>query len=356
MAGVCILLFLGSLSFGQESGSPWLVTPELLKSGQLEVVWQTKLPIEKKENLEQLFILSNRIYGLSDKNYFVSLNREDGRVIFSKYITQTGFPVLGLKLYKDELISIAGDKLIEMNPESGAELSSMRLGIGATCPAVRNSSYFYIAGADNRIRVLRTEDKVKLFEVSAANESMITSIVADDSFAVFSTEGGNVISIMPNEAKLLWQFDASDGIVGPIVKEPESLFFASKDTNVYNINILTGELIWKYQTGAILDRTPQVTPGVVYQNVRDGGLVALNRKDGKLIWQLAEGMDLLAESKQKAYVITNKGTLAVMDNKKTKKLYEMNFAGVSRYVSNVLDSKIYIGDKAGRIACIRPVE
>jgi hypothetical protein len=49
------------------------------------------------------------------------------------------------------------------------------------------------------------------------------------------------------------------------------------------------------------------------------------------------------------------GTLVVMDNKKAKQLYLVNFAGVSRYASNVADSRIYIADKSGRIACFKPI-
>jgi len=68
------------------------------------------------------------------------------------------------------------------------------------------------------------------------------------------------------------------------------------------------------------------------------------------------GVDLLAEANGKAYVITNVGTLVVMDNKKAKQLYSVNFANVSRYAANVADSKIYIGDKAGRVACLKPID
>jgi hypothetical protein len=46
----------------------------------------------------------------------------------------------------------------------------------------------------------------------------------------------------------------------------------------------------------------------------------------------------------------------VMDNIKSKKLYSVNFAGVSKHASNITDDKIYIADNLGRIACLQPVE
>ena len=332
-----------------------LVSPKLLEHARLKIQWETKLPIRATERLERLFILGNHIYALSDHNYVVSLNRETGGEIFSQSFAPAGLTMLGLEPYKDELISVIGNRLVEINPEFGKELRSKNLEFSVTCPAARNSSFFYLAGDDRRLRALRARDKVKLFEVAA--EKTITSIIADDHFVVFATDAGNVISMRPDRRKKLWQFDAGDGIVGPVVRDGESLFAASKDTYVYKLNLQHGRTpVWKYQTGGILDVSPRVTREVVYQYVRYRGLSAIDKNSGALIWQLPEGIDLLAEANGKAYVITNVGTLVVMDNKKAKRLYLVNFARVSKYATNVTDSKIYIADEAGHIACLRPVK
>jgi hypothetical protein len=350
-------------SIAMESSLQRLVQPELLKDTELEILWENKLPIKTGESLERLFIPfdcaqgrpGNRIYGLSNHNFMVSLNREKGNVIFSISIANVGLPVVGLGLYKDELFSVASNELVEINPDSGIEHSAKRLEFGIACPVARNSSYFYIAGTDRRVHTLRSKDKVQVFEAAAKNDSMIISVVADESFVVFATDAGNVISITPDRPKQLWQFDAADGIAWPIVKDAESLFFASKDTNVYRLNVRTGKLVWKHQTGAMLENGPRVTKRSVYQYVRNEGLSAIDKKNGKLLWQLAEGVDLLAEADGKAYVMTNTGKLVVMDNKKAKQLCSVDLAGVSRYAANVADSKIYIADESGRIACLRPI-
>ncbi len=189
---------------------------------------------------------------------------------------------------------------------------------------------------------------------------MITSILAHDISVIFTTDAGNVISIMPNKPSRLWQFDAAGGIVGPIVKDGISLFFASKDTNVYRVDIvglpLRKQLAWKYQTAGILDKAPRVTRGVVYQHVPGKGVTAIDKGGGTPLWSVPGGVDLLAEDKDKAYVITKNRTLVVMDNVSAKRLYSVNFAQVSKYAANITDSKIYIADERGRIACLQPVE
>jgi len=342
-----------------EEDSFWLVSPELLKHAKLEIVWQTDLLFDKGEHLRELHILGNRIYALSNHNYIVSLDRVKGNVIFERSFGAVGLRIIGLELYNDELFSIVGSELVEVNPEFGTDLGSRSLEFGAFCPPARNSSNFYLSGNDGRIHTLRAADKVQIFEAAAGNDSMITSVIADETFILFGTEAGNVISIRPDGPKLLWQFDAAGGIAGPIIRDGESLFFASKDTNVYRIDMVDNmsgrDFVWKYQTAAMLDRAPRVTPEVVYQHVLYEGIFAINRESGKAMWSVPGGIDLLVEAAGRAYVI-GKGLLVVMDNKKSRRLYSVNFAGVSRYASNMADSKIYIANKAGRIACLRPVE
>ncbi|MFB0555613.1 MAG: hypothetical protein ACETWQ_20095 [Phycisphaerae bacterium] len=343
-----------------QGGSQWLVSPKLLEHAKLKILWENKLPIKKDESLEQLLIFGNRIFAISDRNYTVCLNRENGNMIFGKVVAPEGLPVVGLKLYGDELISITGTKVIEIDPDSGAHRKAVDVGFSIVCPAARNSSYFYLSGVDKRLHVLRAEDKVQTFEVSADNESMITSIIADETSVIFATAAGNVISIMPNRPIRLWQFDAAGGIAGPIIKDGISLFFASKDTNVYRVDIvglpLRKQLAWKYQTAGVLENAPRVTRGIVYQHVPGKGVTAIDKGGGTPLWSVPGGADLLAEANDKAYVITKNRTLVVMDNLSAKKLYSVNFAQVSRYAANIADSKIYIADEQGRIACLQPVE
>ncbi len=351
-----LLICQSNQCFAQDNDLQSLVSPELLKTADLRLVWHQKLPIKNGEELKQLSIIGNRIYALSSLNYMVCAEPNNGTVLWQRYITETGLPILGLSQYDNELISTIGSKLSEINLDSGVELNTMRLDFGITCPPARNSSYFYIADNNNRLRVLRTKDGVKLFEVSAENESMITGILADENSVVFSTDAGNVICFKDDEPKRLWQFNAYGGIVGPMIRDANSLFFAGKDTNLWKIDKITGQLNWKYQAGAILNTAPRITQKAAYQYIPDKGLVAVDKNTGKLIWQLPHGLDLLAEAKDKAYVITSNGLLVVMDNKKAKQLYALDVANVSRHAANIKDSKIYIADDTGKIDCIEPRE
>jgi hypothetical protein len=362
-----IVLLVGviTLSVGQNgfaaAGNPrQLVSPELLKHAKLKILWENELPIKKNESLEQLLMLDNRIYAISSQNYMVSLNKKNGNIIFGRTIAPAGLPIAEFKIYGDELLSVDGSKLIQLDANTGIELKTMDAGFSIVCPAACNSSYIYLGGVDKRLHVFRAEDRVQTFEVAAENESLITSIAAEDNFVAFTTAAGNIISIAPDKPTRLWQFDASKAIAGPIVREGLSLFFASKDTNVYRVDVVglpeRKRLIWKHQTAAVLEEAPRVTQGIIYQHVPRKGLTAIDKGTGALLWSVPGGVDLLAEAGSKAYVITKIRTLVVIDNVKAKKLYTVNFAGVSKYISNITDENIYIADDRGRTACLQPTE
>ncbi|MHC4120169.1 MAG: outer membrane protein assembly factor BamB family protein [Planctomycetota bacterium] len=347
-------------NIGVASGAERLVSEELLSHAGLKIIWESDLPMRKAENLEQLLLLGDRVYAISDRNYMTSLNKDSGKTIFARVFAPAGVPIVGLKLYGDELLSVGGSKLVQSDAESGDELRSMDVGFGITCPAARNSSYFYVAGTDNRLHAYRADDRVQTFEVAAKDESAITSVTADDNLVIFATAKGNVLGVAPDAPRLLWQFDAAEGIAGPVVKDFMSLFFASADTNVYRVDIVglpeMKRLVWKYQAAAVLERAPRVTQEVVYQHVHGKGVTAIDKETGSLLWRVPGGVDLLVEARGRAYVITKAEKLVVMDNTKAKRLYSVNFGGVTVYASNTGDEKLYIADKRGRVMCLQPAE
>ncbi len=351
-----LVMFLSSLCPAKESGFRWLVGDSAVAGTELKILWQYNIPLRDGETLGQLMIFGGRLYGVSDRNYLTCLDRKDGRVIFSSFIASAGLPVSRLGQYKDVLITVIGNKLVEINPEFGTERSRMDVVYGVTCPVVRNESYFYVGGADKRVHALRSKDKVQVFEVAAKNNSAIVSIVADDKFVVFGTDAGNVISILPDRPRKLWQFDVPGRIAGELVRDGNWLLLASEDTRLYKLDIIRGKMAWAYQTEAILDRAPQVGKSVVYQYVRDVGLTAIDKDKGTLLWQVSGGCGMVAEAGDRAYVMTGAGTLVVMDNSRRKQLYVVAPGGASRYATNTLDSKIYVADETGRLACLEPAE
>lgn len=352
--------FVTPSSVAAQENSEWLVSPELLKNAGFKILWENILPTTRGESLERLVILGDHVYAISDKNYMLCLDRNSGRQIFGRIVGLSGLRLADLSLYDDKLISAAGSQLFEINPDTGLELSIVNVGYGIVCLPARNSFNYYLSGTDMRLHVLRAADKVDIFNVAAENDSMITTILANETFVVFGTDQGNVISIDPNMPVRLWQFDAAGAIAGAIVQDGMSLYFASEEMNLYRVDIVgapeSRHLVWKSLMEGLLLTGPRVTRTMVYQSVYDKELTAIDKDKGTLLWSVPGGVDLLSETKNKSYVLTKDQTLVAMDNTTNKKLFSVNCAGVTISAPNLVDSKIYIADKSGRIACLQPID
>ena len=353
----CVFVFFACGScLGGAGSSRYLVLPDVLKEAGLEILWDTELPIRYGEKLKSLQVAGGRVYGLSSRNYLMSLDRKTGKNVFSKYTEGRGIPVGEMVVYEDMLMSVVGTRLVEMSEKTGEKLRVARIKYGIVCPPARNKDYLYLSGIDHRLHILKQSNRVKVFEVSADNGSLINSIVATNDFVVFGTDAGNVIRMQPDKAERLWQFDAAGGIAERLVMDGPALFFASKDTNVYRIDLKHGKLGWKYQVAGIPEKSPRVTEKAVYQYIGKKGVTAIDKGRGSLLWTVPDGLELLAEASGNAYVITKNKTVVVMDNATAKMQYLIPFDAVSCYAFNTVDSKIYVGDDRGRIACIGPIE
>jgi len=335
-----------------------MISPSLLDHAHLRSVWEQTLPLKKGEKFVAITLLGDRLYLRSDQNYLWSLDRAKGEVVFSRSIAPPGIPVLGLTPYENTLISVIGNKLVELDIGSGKEQRVSDLELSIVAPPVRNGEFLYVGATDRRLHVFRVKDLVRIFPVTADDDSLVTTVVADDSGVAFGTDAGDLVGMMPDAPKKLWSFKAPRAVAGPVIRDGSSFYFASKDTNVYRVDVAddgSAGLTWKYQTEAVLDRPPQVTKDFVYQYALGRGLTAIAKQTGKAAWLLPEGIDLLAEAGTRAYVITKNHTLAVMDNAAGKKLFAVNFAPVTGHAANTMDAQIYLTDETGRVTCLEPI-
>ncbi len=350
-----ICIFFSPICFSAEVAieSP-IVDSKLLGHAELEMVWQNNLSFKQDEQVDRLFLLGDYIVVLTDLNYLFCLDNADGKLRFGLQVTTPGFPVFEPKLHDEELMVVAGNELIRIDIKLGTIIKTKRLKFNATGSAVKDSYNVFIPGQDRRLHALDLADDIEIFNVTARNDSMVTSVVSSRNYVVFATDMGNIIGITPDGSERLWQFDAVKEISADLVKNGSWLYASSKDTNLYKIYAATGKVEWRFEAGGMLLDSAVVTEKRVYQYIRDRGVAAVDKESGERIWQLEGGVGVLAEAGAKTYVKTSDGKLAVMDNIKGKELYRINLASAEKFAANAVDSKMYIADKAGRVGCIQP--
>jgi len=353
--------FFGNVSASAGGGS--LVSPSLLRAAGLEKRWQIDLPVkwdEKdrySESVERMFVFDEYLYVLTSDNYLFCIDRLRGAVRFEMQLAIKGLKICDPYYYGRKLWFMVGNELLVLDPLSGKIVKSKQfkaLGRSAVCTLSRNDLHIYIAGADRRLHAVDIADYLVDFKVTADNDSLITSVAADNDLAAFSTEAGNVVSISAGGPKKQWQVDITGKITAPIVKDGNWLYVSGQDAKVYKLSFLSGAKGWAVPFQAEIGLVDSVTAGqfTVYQYAGEKGLYAIDKVSGEMVWNVEGGLGLLAEKEAKAFVLARPGVLVVMDNELGKKLYSVNFAGVSRYAVNTTDAVMYVADAAGRVASI----
>ncbi len=338
-----------------------VVTEKLLNQANLATVWQSAIALNPagqtspQEKVQRITVLGDYLYILTDGNYLFCLNRNTGQLQFGDSVATPRLPVSEPADYNNIAYIIAANKLVAIDPKQGTMLYSKKIPfLVSSAAAAANSSYFYFAGADRLLHIANLKDVREVFKASADKVSDVTSVIATDSFVFFATDGGDVICMTAGGPKKKWQMNADGAITAPLVKNGGWIYTSSKDTNLYKLDAKNGKMKWKFRAGSALLTSARAAENAVYQYAQGKGLYAVDANSGKQLWLLAEGVDLLAQDGNTAYVFDKNNMCIAMDNKEAKKIYTINFASVTSFASNVYDSSIYIMEDKN-ISCVKPI-
>lgn len=334
-----------------------LVSRTLLEHCGLDVAWQKRLFVKSDEKIDRMLIRDKYLFVVTDQNYLYCIDRHNGKAVFSLIMAVKGLPVYGPGFYENEMIFLVGSKLHIVDMEVGRVTDTVNyslMGKGAVFSPVRNKDYVYIAGSSKRLFAMAVEDGTRKFEAATSDSSSINSIIADDEHLVFSTESGHIVRIRTDKPERVWRFKVG-GIAAPIVRDGEWIYVSALDRKLNKLSIEDGSSAWLSSVliGESLYDSARIGKKTIYQYAGVKGLFAVNKEDGKKLWQMKEGFDLLCENGSTAYTLAKPSKLVIMDNAKGKKLYSVNFAGVSVHAVNTEDSMIYVGCEKGRIMCIK---
>lgn len=335
------------------------INEKLLNEANLEIVWQNAVALKPaakkvaKETVERITILGDYIYILTDTNYLFCLDRIAGNLVFGISAAEPKLPVSEPVDYNNVVYMVAGNEMLAMDLKTGQEVYRKDISFHVTLRPAVNAMNFYFAGSDKFLHVTNTALH-QVFEVSSKDRSDITGVISNDKSIFFTTQGGSVLCMDANGPKKNWQFDTVGPIEAPLVKDSNSIYVSCKDTNLYKLSADRGELKWKFRTGSFLTTPVRATAMTIYQYARNKGLYAIDANSGKQLWLLPEGIDLLAQKGNKAYVFDKNKMCDVMDNASGKKLYSVNFVSVTNFAANSYDTKMYIMEDKN-IICIQPI-
>ncbi len=328
---------------------------KLLNQAGLKTAWQNAISLNLNEKVQKITVLGDYLYILTDNNYLFCLDRHTGNLRFGIPAAAAKLPVFEPADYNNVAYIVAANNLIAVDLQQGAELYRKKIPFSVSAPAAVNSSYFYFPGMDNVLHASDLSSLREIFRVGANDASGVTSVIATNDSVFFATKGGSAVCMAATEPKRIWQFEAVDAIAAPLAKVSNWIYVSSKDTNLYKLDAGNGKMAWKFHTGSILTESARATDTAVYQYAINKGLYAIDANSGKQLWLLPDGVDLLSQNGDRAYIFDKNNICAVRSNKDAKNIFTINFASVTNYAVNTYDADIYIMENKN-ISCIKPVK
>jgi len=344
----------------REVNTQKLLNDQSITQGNFEFIWQSSMPMKENEYLGKIFVSGDKIYGLTNSNYLSCYNRNTGRTVFNKPFGKPGLPVLGFTHYGNRVFSVVGDTLIEFDTNDGFDSRTFDLKYSIASMPARNEKYYYIPGVDDRLHCVKAQNGVHVFEVASKSQTPVTAVIAEENFVIYVSQAGDIQVMEPQRPKSLWSDKVADAINNPMAHDLQNIYFSCRDAHVYcftkeQASAADGHFKWRYASGGLLKDGPVVTETTLYQLVEKGGIIALDKNSGKLRWQKKNAVKFLAEQDGIAYLASSDNKLLAVRNKDGNIVNETDITNITDYVSNTLDSRIYLAGKYGRIICIRPI-
>lgn len=332
------------------------INSETLYDAGLEKVWENDLAIAKKEYLESISIEGGYLYALSNRNFLFSLNRNKGNILFSKEITQPGLPVLGFRKHEENVMTVAGNRLMVVSPITGEVKETFSEDYTISCLPARNGGYYYIGATDGILRAVGVKDKIGIHNITGRYNSEIVSVFFHKTYGViFATKAGNIVFANNVLLSKLWDFTVSEGLSVPVSIKGDYLYAIADDSKLYKISLANGSLQWKTPVGLPEDKKPVVGNRNVYQLTEDKEVIAVDKNSGKIVWKLENAKGALNEINGKSYIASN-GGLKIIDSATGEIKRELILDKNCIYGVNLDDELVYIADRVGNICCVKPIK
>ncbi len=329
-----------------------IVAPGLLSGADLKLDWQNDVPLAVGEKINHVVVAKEYLYIITELNTVICYERITGSLRFVKQLARPNLPMMRPSEYEGALYAVIGDELWKLDPKSATVSLRQKLVNSAVCPVIFSGENMYVAGLDNRISCYDSNENWLKFQVTADNDSRITSVVVEDEFMWFATAKGNVHCASAYDTTKHWSFNVSSRIIGDIVKSDKFIYVSSEDTVLYKINALTGALVWKAHLGSALTSSAIVYDDIVCQQSNLNGTYGIDVQSGRILWQEPNGKSFVARDERNIYIFTSDNLLSIIDNRLGKSIMKVNFSPVSLCGKNVHDGNIYVLGSSGKLAKI----
>jgi outer membrane protein assembly factor BamB len=374
---------------------------EVLGKVGLERYWELPLGLSPGQTLVRLTLVEENLYCLTNDNVMIAVDAAKGVRKWTRTIapaSQQVFPPChsaAARMAKDlpgieailrrppeetlpaqnVVIVNTTHKALVLSRDSGEVLREISFDLksqdfvantGGAC----DGTYFYVGSNDGRVVAYHLNTLTVAWvlytpqilwaapRVQQSSDIVRVYVAGADGHLYVLRAGDALAQVWPPESRQGWPTMSSE-VVAPIVVDNRAAFVPSVQRRVFAFPLRGGEPLWKFSTqGDLLDPI-QVSEQCVYQYARGDKLYALDPASGRARWSLSEGRRVLAAMPTaqgpSTFVLDHRGNLLLVDEVLGKVRAAVPLTRCSLYADNTAASGVWVGDRDGRLYCLRQV-
>lgn len=391
IAWLPLIVLLAVVGCSNEPRTSWdlAVTGGELAEANLGYYWQAIVPIAESQRIAKLWHMDENVYCLTDANVLWAYDAKSGAVKWSRDLGHKGqqyrrpFHMEDLALGKSlgpstVVIKPTGEKvqlydvavinsLTEaklLDRSDGKVLQTIDFTRGkftVSSPVVCDSTRLYAGTTKGRYVSVGLIDGLRAWQL--ATEALISAapVLMGDTLYIASWDGQIVATQVGHaRGKKLWSTEggalSGDPLVDDFVVDDRGIFIGCQDYSVYSLSPITGKLQWRFPTGGMIGGPVQVGQDNVYAYAMGDKFYALAVTPGRPTekWTLPDGVMVLAEIGNDAYVLTNCNELKVVDAAVGTVRRVVPLSGLELFVPSTGSSAIFAANADGLLCRISP--
>lgn len=377
LCGVVVLAGCGDGDYIQP-----FIHPDVLERAGLKYYWSLDLPLHPQEVIEQVWLMDENLYCLSNLNYLWAVDAASGQTKWYFRVAgkaQTVFkpahadgvvlgaltpgiaevlnPALDQAEPFDAVLVNTLSQVFVLDRKDGRQVRKIDLNFAANTGGASDGKNFYVGSTDGRCHAIALREEVSIWKV--ATSSLLTAPIVEVGGLVFIAGHDSSVTAARAgaESNIIWRRHTGGPISAAFAVDERGCFVGDEDNKIYAFGSSTGQNLWKPFICEGQIRTPvQISQNSVFAYAQDDQFYALNLANGRLRWAMPDGRKVVAVMDGKVYLVGLSQRLFVVDEMLGTVAFGLNLSGMEFLAANTSAPAIYGVNSAGQVRCIRTSE
>ncbi|MBT3240403.1 MAG: PQQ-binding-like beta-propeller repeat protein [Chloroflexi bacterium] len=195
----------------------------------------------------------------------------------------------GITIFEDDLFVAQGQRIYQIDPTNGAELTRIPRETDAKSPTyfappvITEDGQLFIGSYNNNLYTYNINNGTENWMFANDNRFIASVLLVDE--MIYAPNADHTLHALNMSGTEQWSFETEGPLWAKPVYDGEKLYLASMDHHLYALNHKTGNEIWSIDLGGTTVTSPEISEdGVLYLGTFESEVLAIRSSNGVEVW------------------------------------------------------------------------